>query len=437
MAGVCVLMLGVTVLRRLLGGEVMADNRVFLSVGGVLAGGVAYQGIAYALVRRAMRTGKEIRPWRWVVSAVMDMGVPIASLVVLHVYSPRGEVEALSAPAILGLPLVIALSILRLRPMFTLWSGIGCAAAHWALVIATVAHEHVDRHQWPALLTYGVLLAATGAACAMISTQARAYVREAVDEASARGEKQRALSLIAHDLDVARQIQQGLMPSQPPKIAGFDVAGFARPAQETGGDYYDWQPLSDGRLVVVLADVTGHGIGPAIVMAVCRAYARAAAPGSADSAAILEQVNSLIFEDLGCSGRFVTMVIAILSSDGGVQLVSAGHGPTLLYRAATGAIERFGGDGIPLGIDAEEKFGPPRYLKLEKGDSLLLLTDGFMEWPRSDGEQFGIERLEEAHRKYAGESAEGLIKGLDAEVGGFVRGAEQRDDTTVVAVKRG
>src|SRR6185503_20531019 len=112
------------------------------------------------------------------------------------------------------------------------------------------------------------------------------------EEASQAERALRSVALIEQDLRVAHDIQMGLLPSDRPAITGFEVAGMARPAAHAGGDYYDWQALPDGRLVVAIADVTGHGIGPALVMAVCRAYARATAPRSHSAADFLEGMNN-------------------------------------------------------------------------------------------------------------------------------------------------
>lgn len=209
-----------------------------------------------------------------------------------------------------------------------------------------------------------------------------------------------------------------------------------RPADLTGGDYYDWQPLPDGRLAVVMADVTGHGIGPALVMAVCRAYARATAPLASDSAALLNRLNNLLHADLS-DGRFITFALALLDQTGRVDLLSAGHGPTLLYRAATGEVEQFGGDGIPLGIAPDESYGPVRTFTLQPADVLLLVTDGFFEWQRpSDNQAFGIQRLSDTLREIARAEAGPILARLDAALREYTAGAPQPDDMTAVVIKR-
>jgi len=422
--------------RRIVGGAVMTANTVFIPSVGILTAGLIYQCVAMATVRRRARDGGAIPDWQRMVSVAVDLAIPSGGLLILQLNSPRGEVAALSAPALLLFPLVILLSILRLRPWFSLGTGLIAALIHVGLVIRATRVTTIDAAHLPVLFSYSVLLAVIGVAAAVASWLTRRYVIEAVDEATAAEHAQRAVATIEQDLRVARDIQMGLLPSANPAIAGFDVAGMARPASQAGGDYYDWQPLPDGRLVVVIADVTGHGIGPALVMAVCRAYSRASAPTSAGPEFLLAQLNDLIYDDVK-GARFITMAVAIVNADGAVELVSAGHGPTLLYRAASKQVECFGGDGLPLGIVPSECYGPRRNIQLETGDVLVLLTDGFVEYARAgDKELFGEERLAAALMASTDLSSEKIIAALDEAVTGFAGGAVQTDDMTAVVIKR-
>lgn len=429
--------LALTLMRRWLGGVVMADDATFYRALSVIVVGLVFQAVMFTDATRRRRLGLPCPLWRSVLSAGVDLAVPVAMLVVLQLHSPQGHYAALSAPAMLGLPLITMLSILRLRPMLSLGTGLVGGLAHAGLVVWVIVGDEIERSQWPVLSTYAVLLMLMGVVAADIARRMREHMRSAADEAVTAERTQRALDAVERDLAIARDIQQGLMPSVAPVISGFEIAGMARPAEQTGGDYYDWQALDDGRLVVAIADVTGHGIGPALVMAVCHAYARASAQTTPDAAELLSKVNELIYKDLSSCGRFITMVIAILSPDGAVDLVSAGHGPTLLYRAATRSVEYFGGDGMPLGIDATERYGPHRRIQLEPGDAILLATDGFMEWARSgDRQMFGLERLCITFRDVATGSASSMLSGLDAAVQAFADGAKQGDDTTAVAIRR-
>src|SRR5262249_10363402 len=146
------------------------------------------------------------------------------------------------------------------------------------------------------------------------------------------------LDKIERDLDLARQIQHGLLPRAAPDTPGFEIEGWNKPADQTGGDYFDWMALPDGGTLITLADVTGHGIGPALIVSVCRAYMRAAAAAHSGVAleAALSRVNDLLEVDMP-PGRFVTAAVGVLVPDENeMSLVSAGQAPLFFYHAATG-----------------------------------------------------------------------------------------------------
>lgn len=245
-------------------------------------------------------------------------------------------------------------------------------------------------------------------------------------------EKQR----IQRDLNIARDIQQGLLPKQRPTVAGFDIAGWNRPADETGGDFYDFLPLADGGLAITIADVTGHGIGPALVVAEVRALFRALVMRSADLGQTIDSVHQLLCQDLP-EGKFVTALFGILSpAEHALRYVSTGQGPLLVYSAATGTVAELETQGLPLGILPEAPYDPPATVPFAPGDLLVLLTDGFFEWSRADGEQFGMERVRDLICRHHERPAEELIGVLTRAVVEFSAGTPQGDDLTAVIVKR-
>lgn len=238
------------------------------------------------------------------------------------------------------------------------------------------------------------------------------------------------------DLNIARDIQQGLLPKEQPQVAGFDIAGWNRPADLTGGDYYDFVPLADGGLAISIADVTGHGIGPALVVSEARALFRAVVRDATDLAADADRVQALLAQDLP-EGRFVTVFCGVLDPvRGSVRFVSAGQGPILVYRHADGGMVELPTQGLPLGIVPELPYEPAVEQPLAEGDMLVLLTDGFFEWANPDGEQFGTERVHEVVHRHRADSAAALIAALHAAVLEFARGTPQGDDLTAVIVKR-
>ena len=153
-----------------------------------------------------------------------------------------------------------------------------------------------------------------------------------------RREKER----IEHDLDIARHIQQSLLPSKPLITKNFQIAGLNYAADQTGGDYYDWLELPDGKIAISIADVSGHGIGPALIVAVCRAYFRASTRWQDDLNSVISYVNKLLTEDL-TSGRFVTVAIGMLDMvNNKMEYYSAGHAPTFFYNARQHVVQQWG-----------------------------------------------------------------------------------------------
>ncbi|HEY4233730.1 MAG TPA: SpoIIE family protein phosphatase [Lacipirellulaceae bacterium] len=242
---------------------------------------------------------------------------------------------------------------------------------------------------------------------------------------------------IEHDLDIARQIQRGLLPTTKPDLPGYDISGWSRAANKTGGDYYDWQTLPNGQLLVSVADVSGHGIGPALVAAVCRAYTRASVPSAEHQLdQIVDRLNELLVADMP-EGRFVTFVGVLLDpTRNRAQMVSAGHGPLFRCITSSGELIETGADGLPLGLMSDHQYGPANEFGLEPGDSVLLVTDGLFEWTNAAGDAYGLERLRASILSLAASSADAMIQGLYQQAEQFVGGVPQADDVTIVVVRR-
>ena len=242
---------------------------------------------------------------------------------------------------------------------------------------------------------------------------------------------------IERDLDLARQIQRGLLPKVEPNAPGFEIAGWNQAADQTGGDYFDWLELPDGRTIITLADVTGHGIGPALIVAVCRAYMRAAAgSGRVDLTEALGRVNDLLYDDIP-EGRFVTAAVGILDpAKGRISLLSAGQAPLLFYEAATGTVHNWDADDLPLGIMSGVKFDKPREIDFGPGDVLVLTTDGFFEWANPRGEQYGTARMENFLKANHALSPQAFIDELHKSVLVHAEGTEQADDLTAVVIRK-
>ncbi len=239
---------------------------------------------------------------------------------------------------------------------------------------------------------------------------------------------------IERDLRLARNIQQDLLPDGNPEIEGFDVAGWNQPADDTGGDFWDHHPMPGGAVTVVLADATGHGIGPALMMAACRSLFRATASISRDLTRIIDHVNRLLYEDLTDS-RSVTAVLAMLEGDT-LSFLSAGQGPLLRYLAASGELRCQNAHGIPLGILPDYAWPAAERVTMASGDLMMFVTDGFFEWENDRREEFGIPRMLDVLRENHHRSADEIIGAMHRAVKNFVGEEPQTDDLTAVVVRK-
>lgn len=245
-------------------------------------------------------------------------------------------------------------------------------------------------------------------------------------------EKQR----IEHDLGIARNIQQALIPEAPPDAAGFDIAGWNKPADETGGDCYDFLTLDRGEIAVTIADATGHGIGPALVIAECRALLRACASLTDSLPRIVKLVNNLLCNDLP-DNRFVTAFFGLLRpAESRLSFVSAGHGPIVFFNAEHGTFESLPINGVPFGILEGVEYDDPIEVAFRAGDMLLLFTDGFFEATNAQREQFGMNRVQQIIAAQRSATASELIERIYAEVVAFSGGAPQADDLTAVIIRK-
>jgi len=241
---------------------------------------------------------------------------------------------------------------------------------------------------------------------------------------------------IQRELNIARSIQQGLLPREQPTVAGYDIAGWNQPADETGGDSFDFLPLTDGNLAIALADATGHGIGAALIMAETRALFRATVRQTRDLQRVMTEINDLLCMDLP-DGKFNTAFFGFLDpSEHTVRFLSAGQGPILVYTAATDDVRELETHGLPLGIMPEAEYDATTTLQLAPGDMLVLLTDGFYEWDRPDGEQFGTERIADAIRRHHALPGAEFIRVVYRAVVEFSAGTRQGDDLTAVIIRR-
>ena len=239
-----------------------------------------------------------------------------------------------------------------------------------------------------------------------------------------------------YDLQLAHKVQQGFLPSALPRLEGYDFFDFYEPANQVGGDYFDYVPLPGGRLAMILADVSGKGISAALLTAKLSSEARYCLASEPTPAAALSRLNAA-FSASGWEDRFVTIIIAVLDPHTNqVCLVNGGHMAPFLRSMPTVKIEEVGADaaGVPIGVDHEyvyEQF----VLDLRPGDSLTLFTDGFSEAMDAKNDLYGLTRLRDrlaARRKGVQQSEPGML----ADVKTFVGQRSQSDDMCLVCFGR-
>jgi len=241
---------------------------------------------------------------------------------------------------------------------------------------------------------------------------------------------------IGKELEIAKQIQQSILPESAPVLPGFDLAGFNLPAREVGGDFYDYIPVGEGCWGVEIADVSGKGVPAALFMALSRTLVRASASENPDPAGSILEANRYICMDSKTS-MFVTLFYGILDTRKAIfTYVNAGHNPPLLFRAGSSGAELLRGKGIALGIldDIELELTE---LRLNLGDTVVFYTDGVTEATNERDEEYGMERLKEIIPKLLDLAAREMIDAIVKDVAAFAGDRPQFDDITLVVLKVG
>jgi sigma-B regulation protein RsbU (phosphoserine phosphatase) len=262
-------------------------------------------------------------------------------------------------------------------------------------------------------------------------------VQRELREAEARRERRRIAHEIQHTREqfrVAREIQQRLFPKAAPRHGPFEMAGASHPAEATGGDYFDYLRMRDGSLCIVVADVAGHGLGPALLMAETRAYLRALASEATDVGDLMSRANRMLADDVDVE-RFVTMFLVRLDgASSSVVYASAGHPEAYLFGVdgqLKAALKR---TGPALGMDGGLPY-TTGVAEVSAGDLLFIPTDGFEETLSPQGEPFGTQRLIEVVRSNRLQRADEILRALHTSVVRFADGQPPQDDLTAVVVQ--
>jgi phosphoserine phosphatase len=244
-----------------------------------------------------------------------------------------------------------------------------------------------------------------------------------------------ANAILSQEVAVAREIQMSTLPDMMPEVPGYDLHGHFQPTDHTGGDLFDLVVLDD-KLFMLLGDATGHGFGPALSATQLQAMLRVSFRLGAGLDQAYMHVNNQLAEDLP-DDRFITAFMGFLDPEiHRVSYHSGGQGPILHFHAANGACDWHKPTSFPVGIMEMEEPQASASLQLEPGDILALISDGIYEYARSDGEEFGEDRVAEVFRTNHDRSMSELGSTLVKAVMDFGGDAPQADDITLVLVRR-
>ena len=396
----------------------------------------AFEVVVYQRAVHLIQSGRGIPSRLSIFCILAETCVPAVGIVCL---SPAVDAayRPIATPWVLVFFPFVMLSTLRLDPWLCRFAGaiamcFYLVSAYYVGWHAGLVHSGAYSFQQSAVLFYAAILLASGLVSGAVATEIKKHIEAALREAEVREQ----LNQVQREMQIASSIQQSLLPSTPPQINGFEIAGWNHSADDTGGDYFDWKQFPDGRLVVTLADVSGHGIGPALLASVCRAYSRSCFGRHDGLLTTLQRINDALREDLP-PGRFATFVAAVFDQRAGtLELLSAGHGPLFVYSSHAGTFTEIKPQALPLGLMPQLNSDDPAVLRMEMGDLLLLITDGFFEWENAAGEEFGKQRVMDCIRRTHHLGPNEVIAELYRDVLAFADGSVQRDDLTAVLIKR-
>lgn len=243
---------------------------------------------------------------------------------------------------------------------------------------------------------------------------------------------------LKHELEIARRIQLNALPQSEPCLPGFDIYGCSIPANEVGGDYYDYISLSNNRLGIVLGDVSGKGTSAAFYQSKIQGFIRALFPANNSPKLLLTKVNKLTFENIE-DKSFATLVVAVLQPDERIiNIARAGHTPILFFEKKKGLCHWWLPQGVGLAIDEGTLFNRvlnEEIRSLTPGDVLLFYSDGVTEAEDRSGEEFGEDRLEDVFKQNVQSEAQSLGQTIINAVHKFRGDYPQKDDMTLVVIK--
>lgn len=240
---------------------------------------------------------------------------------------------------------------------------------------------------------------------------------------------------LSRELEIAAEIQESLLPAKLPQLGGLSMAVSSVPASEVGGDFYDFVTIDDRHLIAIIGDVSGKGIPAAMLTSVTRTMLRVEAMRGEPPHKIIQQANNVLHQDLSRADAFVTVFVAVIDTfEGKLTYASAGHTPTLLWQAETGAIKQLKATGLPIGIISSQEAKSYK-IDMHPGDTLICYTDGITEAHSPKNDLFGLNRLIYIVESRSGDSPESLQQYIQGEVADFSRHAANKDDATLLVIK--
>lgn len=236
------------------------------------------------------------------------------------------------------------------------------------------------------------------------------------------------------DLEQAADIQNRLLPSAAPAVGGTDLAGYNVPCRTVGGDYYDFFTYPDGRVALVVADVSGKGMPASLMMSSLQARVQVLAEDPTNLATLVTRLNNLVRKNCP-SNRFITFFMCVLNpSTGELTFSNAGHNPPLLVRT-DGSVEMLEGGGPPLAILSGFQFEQVT-IQMNRGDLLVMFSDGVTEAANAEGEEFGEDRLGAILQRRQGDGAQSILNHLNGVLTEWTGNLGFADDLTLVVARR-
>ncbi|MGZ8240662.1 MAG: PAS domain S-box protein [Methylobacter sp.] len=244
------------------------------------------------------------------------------------------------------------------------------------------------------------------------------------------------LAIAQSEIKIAHQIQASLLPSAPIKSEHFEITGFCLPAHQVGGDYFDYFFRNKDHLDMVIADVSGHSVGPALFMVEARSAIRTQASGTGTPSQTLKILNNFLFKDLDKADFFITLFYLQYDiTTHQLSFANAGHPPPLLLSPFQSECRQLDADGLILGIRENVVF-EEKTTSLSQGDLILFYTDGLTEAENVQGEFFGIKRVSEIFIHYAPQGPQAIIDALLEQLKQFCQSESFKDDVTLMIFKR-